>query len=325
MKNRIYLDKQKKKFKGNLHTHSTRSDGKHDPKIIVSWYKEKGYDFICLSDHEIYYSDSSLDTENFICLDGYEMRIENTVDNVSFHIHGLFDHAIKCKKPFNHNEFHVIPEYNGDLQQVQNLIDDMKSRGNIIIFNHPNWSRNTYETLEKLEGFHLMEIYNHQSEILEATGYSIDYWDYCLRKGKLLYGVAADDMHSMAPEDKSGEAFGGFIVCDSESLTQEHIIDSIREGSFYSSQGPEIYDLRIEDGFLKVKTSDVQFIKFVVFETLGNNQFSKDGFLISSAEYKILGSESYIRVEITDEKGLKAWSNPIMVAKEHRHEKQNIS
>ncbi len=37
--------------KGNLHTHSLWSDGDDYPEMIIKWYKEKGYDFLALSDH----------------------------------------------------------------------------------------------------------------------------------------------------------------------------------------------------------------------------------------------------------------------------------
>lgn len=38
-------------FRGNLHTHSTRSDGKLPPEVVCRWYQESGYDFLALSDH----------------------------------------------------------------------------------------------------------------------------------------------------------------------------------------------------------------------------------------------------------------------------------
>lgn len=38
-------------FKGNTHTHSLWSDGNDFPEMIVDWYKEEGYDFLALSDH----------------------------------------------------------------------------------------------------------------------------------------------------------------------------------------------------------------------------------------------------------------------------------
>lgn len=38
-------------WKGNLHTHSLWSDGDDFPEMIMAWYKDHGYDFVALSDH----------------------------------------------------------------------------------------------------------------------------------------------------------------------------------------------------------------------------------------------------------------------------------
>lgn len=38
-------------YKGNLHTHSYWSDGDEFPEMIMEWYKNQGYDFVALSDH----------------------------------------------------------------------------------------------------------------------------------------------------------------------------------------------------------------------------------------------------------------------------------
>jgi hypothetical protein len=40
-------------FKGNTHTHSYWSDGDDFPEMIMDWYKSRGYNFICLSDHNV--------------------------------------------------------------------------------------------------------------------------------------------------------------------------------------------------------------------------------------------------------------------------------
>lgn len=40
-------------YKGNLHTHSYWSDGDEFPEMIMSWYKDGGYDFVALTDHNI--------------------------------------------------------------------------------------------------------------------------------------------------------------------------------------------------------------------------------------------------------------------------------
>lgn len=40
-------------FKGNLHTHSLWSDGDDYPEMIADWYKQHGYNFLTLSDHNV--------------------------------------------------------------------------------------------------------------------------------------------------------------------------------------------------------------------------------------------------------------------------------
>ncbi len=40
-------------YKGNLHTHSFWSDGNDFPEMIMKWYKDHGYHFVALTDHNI--------------------------------------------------------------------------------------------------------------------------------------------------------------------------------------------------------------------------------------------------------------------------------
>ncbi|MDI1311615.1 hypothetical protein [Prosthecobacter sp.] len=44
---------QAKWYKGNTHTHSLWSDGNDFPEMITDWYKEHGYDFLAISDHNV--------------------------------------------------------------------------------------------------------------------------------------------------------------------------------------------------------------------------------------------------------------------------------
>lgn len=38
-------------YKGNLHCHSYWSDGRLLPEQVADWYKDRGYNFVCISDH----------------------------------------------------------------------------------------------------------------------------------------------------------------------------------------------------------------------------------------------------------------------------------
>lgn len=54
-------------FRGCTHTHTTMSDGDSSPEVVARWYKEHGYDFLVLSDHNVFTDPSpwrySLDIE----------------------------------------------------------------------------------------------------------------------------------------------------------------------------------------------------------------------------------------------------------------------
>ncbi|MBR2374363.1 MAG: hypothetical protein IKA87_09075 [Lentisphaeria bacterium] len=46
--------------KGALHTHTLWSDGRSLPEVAILSYREAGYDFVCLSDHNIFQSDENM-------------------------------------------------------------------------------------------------------------------------------------------------------------------------------------------------------------------------------------------------------------------------
>ena len=53
-------------FKGNTHTHSLWSDGNDFPEMIAAWYKDQGYDFLALSDHNTLQAGDKWVTEEMI-------------------------------------------------------------------------------------------------------------------------------------------------------------------------------------------------------------------------------------------------------------------
>ena len=60
-------------YKGNLHSHTTVSDGKMTPEQSVEVYKEHGYNFLALSEHDIYTDyRKQYNTDNFIMIPAIE-------------------------------------------------------------------------------------------------------------------------------------------------------------------------------------------------------------------------------------------------------------
>ena len=52
--------------KGNLHTHTTWSDGMHTPKETAEHYRSQGYDFLALTDHWVYGIHPELNRDDFL-------------------------------------------------------------------------------------------------------------------------------------------------------------------------------------------------------------------------------------------------------------------
>ena len=95
-----------------------------------------------------------------------------------------------------------------------------------------------------------------------------------------------------------------------EELTLESIMESLRTGAFYSTLGPEIKDLTLDGKELTVKCSEAQSIVFKAQCSRGKRVLPSEGERLTEATYSIPESVKYVRVEITDETGKKAWSNP---------------
>src|SRR4051812_36897684 len=79
-------------WRGNLHTHSTLSDGSLAPEQVVDAYKDAGYDFMMLSDHFVdVYKWPIADTRryrsnNFTTIIGSELHAPQTSAGELWHI-----------------------------------------------------------------------------------------------------------------------------------------------------------------------------------------------------------------------------------------------
>ncbi|SFS48745.1 CehA/McbA family metallohydrolase [Paenibacillus sp. BC26] len=317
MKNIILLDRNKPIYKGNLHLHTTWSDGRLPAADVVRAFKEKGYHFISLSDHDIYTRTEEFNTQDFITLPGTERGELNPVPdkNPGYHFGVLDDPTVEPEQP-RYEHLHAFPTpvpWVGD-HSPQLLIDELRSHGNLVVFNHPEWHLTRFEDMVKYDGFFAVEIYNHATEWSTASSYGAAYWDHALQNGKRVYGIAADDSHSHDPNWKIPEYGGGWVQVQADSLTHSDVIRSLKKGQFYSSSGPEVYDLRVENGRLKIECSPCKFIMFKAFPQRGpffGNFMS--GEPLTQAMMEIEEDMTYIRVECVDFEGNVAWTNPIFV------------
>lgn len=313
-------------YKGNLHSHSTNSDGAYHPQQVVKIYREQGYHFLCLSEHDLYTDyETKFNQEDFIVLPGLEASAELFDEKGSpnrkkvHHVHGILGTtqmvADSHQVPYHHGERHCVDTYYGawdGLHAAQKLVDDMTSRGMLSTYNHPLWSRVEMEEVIGLEKLWAVEIYNYGTDLESATGYDETFWDAMLRRGKRVFAFASDDNHNGALAD----SFGGFVMVNASCLSREAIITSLLQGNYYSSNGPQIYEWGIHKNQAYVVCSPANRIDFIVGNKVGDGlscfaHESEGG--LQRATYPLKGHETYIRVKCSDQNGKTAWSNPLFL------------
>lgn len=305
-----YLITENFKYKGNIHCHTTLSDGRLTPEDIVSAYKKHGYSFLALTDHDDYIEHNEINPDDFVVINSYEQDISAKTKE-SFG-------AVKCyhlnfyAKTAEHHDLikPEEPDYD-DIKGINKFIADIKSQGFLCSYNHPYWSLQNFDDYKDLEGVDFVEVYNHSCYIADGMHENqINVYDDMLRWGKSnpLYCVMTDDNHnSYAPGEFWSDSFGGWIMANVDTLSYESVLKAMENGEFYASSGPVIKEMYFEtdDNTLHIKTEPA---KSIAIGTAGRraDRFEKEGELVDEAVFKIKESDCYIRAEVFDADGKRA-------------------
>lgn len=312
-------------YKGNLHSHTTNSDGWLTPEQSVALYKQYGYHFLCLSEHD-YYTDlrEQFDCEDFILLPGVEasamlLNRDKSAMLKTHHIHGILGNRKMQReakdKLLKHGECLEYPVYieEWDGRKVaQQLSDSLRERGCFTTYNHPVWSRVDMDEVCGLEGIWAVEVYNYGTVVECGEGYDSLFWETMLRKGTHVNAFASDDNHNPG---KFFDSFGGYVMVKSEELSHEAIVNHLLAGDYYSSSGPRIYQWGIDGDKVYVECSAVERINFIVGGAIGRSEtlLKHEDALIGGCHI-LRGDEKYVRIECVDDRGRRAWTNVLWLA-----------
>jgi hypothetical protein len=285
-------------LKGSLHIHSSASDGELTPDEVIAWYRERGYNFISLTDHGVWSEARSLG-DHFVTVSGIEVERFDPVGG-EYHLVGLG----LTRPP-------ILDE--GEFLPIQEAIDSLGAEGGRVILAHPYWSGQMSKDLLELEDCFALEVYNGGCEVDNARGFSTVHWDDLLAAGRKLWGLAVDDAHWRQGAHDAGL---GWIWVKAPALTQEAILHALEQGLFYASSGPLIHDLQLEvaQGEVRVQCSPVALIDF-----MGNGKYSRrfaapPGETLTGASYRLRKGQQYVRVACQDSQGRWAWSNPVFLS-----------
>lgn len=284
-------------LKGNLHSHSTVSDGLFTPLEMARMYADHGYAFLSMTDHNVLVPHSELPEEEIILLTGLEHDIEYSADKCT-HVVG------NCAAGKDKTDY-LCKRYFADELTDQQLVDMMRADGQFVSLAHPVWSRMEPEEILGLENIHAIEVFNNGTEHLCHGGNAEIWWDMLLRHGKKVFATAVDDVHV------ADDLFGGWIQVKAAQRSREAILDAVFSGAYYASTGPVIHDFGMDGLNVYVECSPCREIHFVTYPPRGKSVFPEEGKPLTSAAHTLTGREAYVRVVCVDNDGRSAWTNPI--------------
>jgi predicted metal-dependent phosphoesterase TrpH len=290
-------------WRGNIHTHSNQSDGVLPSEAVVQAYKDAGYDFLQLSEHFIEHFNWPINdtrqfrSTNFTTLIGVELHAPETSAGELWHIvaAGLPLDFAPC----------------GPNETGPQLAQRARDAGAFVGIAHPAWSQLTLEDGLAIDSAHAVEIYNHGCAIENDRGDGWYLHDQLMNEGKRLSAFATDDAHFKTPDH-----FGGWVNVKAESLDPDELLNALKSGHYYSSQGPEIADIKLNGKELEITCSPVDTITVVCGVS---RTCVKTGKAITSANFNLANLDQgwllkkpspWFRITIIDHAGKRAWSNP---------------
>ena len=292
-------------WRGNLHTHSTRSDGVLPPEEVCRRYRAEGYDFLALTDHFIgSYGYPIVDTvpfrtPDFTTILGAELHSGAMANGELWHILAVGlppDFA-----PSDSPDFHPKAGQETGAEIAARAV----AAGAFVAVAHPQWSGLTLADARGIEAAHAVEIYNHgcATGCDRADGFGIA--DLLISEGRKLSLIATDDAHFSEPDH-----FGGWVMVKAPENTPQALLAALKDGAFYSSQGPELRDVRVEGDHVVV---DSTAVVSAIVQGRGTGAKAVHGHSMTSTRVPLarLNNSPWLRVTVIDAAGKRAWSNPI--------------
>ncbi|MEO1140006.1 MAG: CehA/McbA family metallohydrolase [Pseudomonadota bacterium] len=291
-------------WRGNLHTHSTLSDGCLTPQEVCRRYNSEGYDFISLTDHFIgQYGYPIADTKpfhsnGFTTIPGAELH-SGAMQN------GELWHILAVGLPEDFEPPHA-PDFLPveDQESGAELAARARAAGAYVAIAHPEWSGLTTEDARTINAAHAVEVYNHGCAVGCDRPHGFYTLDQLLTEGRKLDLCATDDAHFTEPDH-----FGGWVMIKAQENDPDALLEALKDGAYYASTGPEIRAVHWEDRQVVVESSAVST---VIVQGRGAAAVAQHGSSMTRTSVPLtrFAASPWLRVTVVDAAGRRAWCNP---------------
>ena len=284
-------------LKGNIHTHSNRSDGALPPEEVARRYRAAGYDFLSLTDHFLPGFDfpltdiSALRDETFTPILGAELHAPRTEMSELWHL-------VAVGLPV---DFAPTAED----EDGPALARRAHQAGAFVGIAHPAWYQLGFEdALSLVDHVDAVEIYNHGCQVMHDKGDGAYMLDGLADKGKRLLTYACDDAHFKTPDFG-----GGWIELKAQDRAPETLLQALKQGQFYSTQGPKIHTVAMDGDALLVECTPASGI-LVIGQGYQHGYHFEQGISCATIPLDGLDGSPWLRVIVIGSDGKRAWTNP---------------
>jgi hypothetical protein len=295
--------------RGNLHSHSNRSDGDSPPAEVYGWYRAHGYDFIAVTDHNTFTNPAEFVTEpqaDFLVIGGEEVTMRGGGREVHMN-------ALCTRRSIPGGTFPSARE------ALAHGVLEIRTAGGIALINHPNFTWGVKASdLAAAAGSNLIEIYSGHpfvpSDGRPGSPSHETMWDMALTEGLDYTGVAVDDMHRLRADRRRVSRPGkAWVEVFADKLDAPTICEALENGMLYSSTGPVLRRVRVTDDTYGVWPVDHNVD--VIFIGSGGRVLARRRPTgpESSVAYGVVGTEGYVRARIVRADGKVAWTPAVRV------------
>ncbi len=302
---------QKTWLKGNIHTHTTESDGDASPEHVAEWYKQHEYDFLVISDHNhlTVLDDAANHPDDWpYLLPGEEVTSRLFGNTVPVHVNAIgIDSVVEPSE-----------EESARVTLIEN-IDRIRKAGGLPSINHPNymWALDTEDIVVSKNAW-AVEVYNgHPGSNTYGRGgkASVEQmWDAALTAGNRIFGVATDDSHHYHESSPLLANPGrGWIVVRAEKLDRPELMAAMSEGDFYSSSGVVIGEMKnnADEIVLEMEPYDGELFTTVFTGENGKVLAEEHG---ATARFEPPAGQSYVRATVhSSRESYRAWTQPVFL------------
>ncbi|MBA4849217.1 PHP domain-containing protein [Emticicia sp. BO119] len=291
----------KKWYKGNIHTHTRNSDGNTSIDSVINWYVSQKFDFMSITDHNKLSYDETLASkynseEKFLLIPGVE--VTDRFEKTPVHLNGI---------GVSEN---VLPLSGTSVDNViAGNLADISQKNGLGILNHPNGilkAAITSEQISRIKNLKFFEVCCADFKGGSFKPSTDEIWDRVLSKGKILYGVAADDAHNFRPYSK--DPGSAWIMVNAEKLEQKKIIEAMEKGDFYATTGVIIRNYSIADHKIQIEIESNGYGFRTYFIGQNGKVLSVDE--SDNPTFKMKKKHKYVRCRIERSDGAYAWLQP---------------